>query len=123
MMLYRPFRPAGSSSVPPSTSLSVSFGKGSPLSSLAAIDFLRSSFILDLMSAISFAAADLPIRSDLAEAHERAWAAVARSGTWLTGERRVAVAAEIRHALNCALCARIKAALSPNAVQGTHETL
>jgi len=75
------------------------------------------------MSAISFAAADLPIRSDLAEAHERAWAAVARSGTWLTGERRVAVAAEIRHALSCALCARIKAALSPNAVQGTHETL
>ena len=57
------------------------------------------------------------------EAHERAWSAIARPGTWLSGERRVAVAAEIRHALKCALCARIQAALSPNAVQGAHETL
>ena len=75
------------------------------------------------MSAISFAKADLPIRSDLIEAHERAWRAIARPGTWLTGERRVAVAAEVRHALGCAYCVRIKAALSPKAVQGTHDTL
>ena len=63
-----------------------------------------------------------PIRNDLIEAHERAWDAIARPGTWLTGERRVAVAAEIRHALGCALCARIRAALSPN-VAGEHDTL
>jgi hypothetical protein len=75
------------------------------------------------MSAVSFAGADLPIRNDLLEAHERAWAAIARPGTWLTGKQRVAVTAEIRHAAGCALCARIKAALSPNAVQGTHDTL
>ena len=75
------------------------------------------------MSAVSFAGTDLPIRSDLAEAHERAWAAIAAPGTWLTGERRVAVAAEIRRARDCALCARIKAALSPYAVKGEHETL
>lgn len=75
------------------------------------------------MSAISFAGADLPVRNDLIEAHEGAWTAIARPGTWLTGERRVAVAAEIRHALDCALCARIKAALSPNSVQGAHDTL
>lgn len=75
------------------------------------------------MSATSFAAADLPVRSNLVEAHERAWSAIARPGTWLTGERRVAVAAEIRHALSCPLCARIKQALSPNAIQGTHATL
>ena len=75
------------------------------------------------MSATSFAAADLPIRSDLIDAHEHAWAAIARPGTWLTGERRVAVAAEVRRALECKLCARIKAALSPNAVQGVHDTL
>ena len=66
---------------------------------------------------------DLPIRRDLVDAHERAWNAIARPGTWLTGERRVAVAAEVRHAPGCALCARIKAALSPNAVQGAHESL
>jgi hypothetical protein len=75
------------------------------------------------MSATSFAGADLPIRSNLLEAHERAWSAIARPGTWLTGERRVAVAAEIRHALGCSLCARIKSALSPNAVKGEHESL
>ena len=74
------------------------------------------------MTARSFEGSDLPIREDLAEAHERAWAAVAKPGTWLTGERRVAVAAEIRKARACAHCAKIKAALSPN-LPGRHETL
>jgi hypothetical protein len=75
------------------------------------------------MSAISFAGSDLPIRSDLIDAHEQAWAAIARRGTWLTGERRLAIAAEVRKALECALCGRIRAALSPNAVQGVHDSL
>jgi hypothetical protein len=57
------------------------------------------------MSAISFAGSDLPIRTDLIDAHEQAWAAIARPGTWLTGERRVAVAAEVRNALGCGVCA------------------
>ena len=64
---------------------------------------------------------NLPIRSDLVEAHDRAWAAIAAPGTWLTGERRVAVAAEIRRARTCGQCARVKAALSPN-IPGEHET-
>ena len=38
------------------------------------------------------------MRTDLVEAHDRAWAAIAAPGTWLTGKRRVAVAAEIRKA-------------------------
>ncbi len=63
------------------------------------------------------------MRSDLIDAHERAWAASAAPGTWLTGAPRVAVAAEIRRARECAHCARIKDALSPNAVQGAHDTL
>ena len=63
----------------------------------------------------------LSVRSDLVEAHERAWAAIAAPGTWLTGKRRVAVAAEIRRARACLQCARIKAALSPN-IPGEHET-
>ena len=74
-------------------------------------------------SATSFAGSGLAVRSDLTEAHERAWAAIAAPGTWLTGAQRVAVAAEIRRARECALCSRIKAALSPNGVQGTHESL
>jgi len=64
---------------------------------------------------------NLSIRSDLVGAHDRAWAAIAAPGTWLTGERRVAVAAEIRRARSCAQCARITAALSPN-IPGEHET-
>ena len=56
------------------------------------------------------------------EAHERACAEIAPPGTWLTGERRVAVAAEIRRARDCPLCARIKAALSPYSVEGKHES-
>jgi len=63
------------------------------------------------MSALSFAGSDLTIRSDLIDAHEQAWAAIARPGTWLTGERRVAIAAEVRKALECELCRRIQAAL------------
>lgn len=75
------------------------------------------------MSATSFAGSGIPARTDLVEAHERAWAAIAAPGTWLTGARRVAVAAEIRNAHDCAHCARVKAALSPNAVDGAHDGL
>jgi alkylhydroperoxidase family enzyme len=63
------------------------------------------------------------MRTDLVESHDRAWAAIAAPGTWLTGERRVAVAAEIRGARDCEYCARIKAALSPNGVTGHHKSL
>jgi alkylhydroperoxidase family enzyme len=63
------------------------------------------------------------MRNDLVEAHDRAWAAIAAPGTWLTGERRVAVAAEVRNGRGCGLCTRIKAALSPNGVAGRHESL
>ena len=62
------------------------------------------------------------MRSDLVDAHDRAWTAIASAGTWLTGRQRLAVAAEVRHALECPLCARIRAALSPNAVQGAHDS-
>jgi alkylhydroperoxidase family enzyme len=72
---------------------------------------------------MSFEGCDVPVRSDLVEAHERAWAAIAAPGTWLTGERRIAVAAEVRYARKCSYCARIKAALSPYAVEGVHESL
>ena len=71
----------------------------------------------------SFAESPFTVRQDLAESHERAWTAIAAPGTWLNGSQRLAVAAEIRKARDCAFCARIKAALSPYALKGEHETL
>ena len=64
-----------------------------------------------------------PIRDDLAAAHGRAWAHIARPGTWWDGAARVAIAAETRQASGCALCRERKAALSPSAVVGCHDTL
>ncbi len=75
------------------------------------------------MPTSAFAETTLPVRADLPESHERAWQALAAAGTWLDGQRRLAVAAEIRHAYGCAHCARIKAALSPNGVAGAHDSL
>ena len=65
----------------------------------------------------------LPIRDDLAAAHARAWARIARPGTWWDGAARVAIAAETRNATRCALCRRRKEALSPLAIEGIHDSL
>jgi hypothetical protein len=67
--------------------------------------------------------APLPIRDDLSAAHGRAWARIARPGTWFDGVARVAIAAETRHAANCTLCRRRMEALSPLAIEGTHDSL
>lgn len=61
------------------------------------------------------------IRADLTDAHHAAWAHVAAPGTWLTGAERVAIAAECRGAMHCALCSERKAALSPFSVDGEHD--
>jgi hypothetical protein len=64
-----------------------------------------------------------PVRQDLLDAHANGWGRIASTGTWLTAARRLAVAAEIRHARDhCGFCREMKAALSPN-VSGTHATL
>ena len=65
----------------------------------------------------------MDLRQDLRESRENAWQAIAKPGTWHTGARRVAVAAEIRHAFGCATCMRIREALSPNAVKAPHDSL
>jgi len=75
------------------------------------------------MAALTYAAAPYRVRDDLAEAHARAWARLARPGTWLDGKSRVEVAAEARHAGGCALCKRQKAALSPFSIDGQHDSL
>lgn len=63
------------------------------------------------------------IRADIGAAHARKWAGIASPGTWFDAKTRVAIAAETRHAATCALCRDRKAALSPFAVNGTHDSL
>jgi len=61
-----------------------------------------------------------PIRSGLSNAHRSYWRALSMPGTWFTGAERVAIAAEVRNALECSFCAERKGALSPYAVKGEH---
>ena len=73
------------------------------------------------MTDIDYSASDLEIRPDLVEAHRRAWKRLGQPGTWLTGDERVAVAQETRHAQHCRLCAARLEALSPRHVSGDHD--
>lgn len=65
----------------------------------------------------------IEIREDLAAAHTRAWERIAQPGTWWDGAARVAIAAETRRAPSCMLCRPRKAALSPSAIEGAHDSL
>ncbi len=65
----------------------------------------------------------LPIRGDLKSALSRAWSEVPRTGAWLTGEQRLAVAREARRAWACKLCQRRKQALSPYGSEGSHDSV
>lgn len=67
-----------------------------------------------------YTAANAPVRQDLQDAQHAAWEHLAAPGTWWTGAQRVAIAAEARQALTCALCAERKTALSPAAITGRH---
>lgn len=69
----------------------------------------------------SYADAPFTIRADIGAAHRRYWHTLARPGSWWTGAERVAIARESRHAADCALCRARRAALSPQAVAGTHD--
>ena len=70
-----------------------------------------------------YASTPFPIRDDLAAAHARAWARIARPGTRWDGAERIAIAAEARLAPSCKLCRRRKEALSPLSIEGTHDSL
>ena len=70
-----------------------------------------------------YASAPIEIREDLAAAHARAWDRIGRAGSWWDGGQRVAIAAETRHALSCALCRRRKEAVSPGPIEGKHDSL
>jgi len=72
---------------------------------------------------ISYEESPYGVRDDLAQAHGRVWDRIGKAGTWLDGAMRVRIAAETRHAGSCTLCASQKAALSPFAIDGTHDHL
>ena len=60
------------------------------------------------------------IRQDLVDAYREYWQALSMPGNWFSGAERVAVAAEVRHALDCPFCAQRKQALSPYTMEGEH---
>jgi hypothetical protein len=62
------------------------------------------------------------IRRDLRDTHRYLLEHVAAPGSWWTGAERVAIAAEARGAATCRLCRERRAALSPAAVRGRHDT-
>ncbi len=64
----------------------------------------------------------LDARAGLLDAIEVAWARLAAPGTWWSGEERLAIAREARLASDCDLCKRRKAALSPYAIEGAHDS-
>ena len=75
------------------------------------------------MSALTFNAAPIPIREDIAAALPQVWTKIGEPGTWLAAHERVAIAAEARNARHCKLCAERKEALSPYALKGEHDSL
>ncbi len=75
------------------------------------------------MVLVDHSAAGVPVRDDLTETHAGFLEHLRAPGSWWTGPERVAIAAESRHALTCALCRERKDALSPSAVRGEHDSL
>lgn len=63
------------------------------------------------------------MREELAATQAQAWERLTLPGTWWTSAERVAIAAEVRHARDCALCAGRAGSLSPLAVGGVHARL
>jgi hypothetical protein len=75
------------------------------------------------MPSIDYEDIGFDIRADLKAAHRRTWARIAAPGTWFDSGTRLAIAAELRNADACDLCARRKEALSPYTIDGVHDSL
>jgi hypothetical protein len=65
----------------------------------------------------------IEVRGDLVDAHVRLLEHLRQPGAWFSGAERLDIARESRNASSCGLCAERKAALSPFAVAGRHETV
>jgi hypothetical protein len=71
---------------------------------------------------IDYRGTGVAVRADIVASQNRAWQSLAAPGTWWTGAERIAIAREVRAARRCAWCAVRKAALSPYAMTGAHDT-
>lgn len=74
-------------------------------------------------SAFDYGASPVPVRRDVARAHEQQWERLRRPGNWWNGAERIEIGAEVRSALDCDLCRERKGALSPFSVDGTHRSM
>jgi hypothetical protein len=74
------------------------------------------------MLAPDYSAARIAVRPDLSDCHAFLLDHVTSPGTWWTGAERRSIAAESRLATTCSLCRQRKDALSPNSVQGKHDS-
>lgn len=69
---------------------------------------------------LDYTRAGVAVRDDLQATHGAMLEHLRSPGSWFTGAERLAIAAESRAALDCALCAERKAALSPEHPKGEH---
>ena len=60
------------------------------------------------------------IREELKTAHRSYWQALASPGSWFDGEQRIAIAAEVRQALDCSFCQQRKQAPSGGGAELFH---
>jgi len=65
----------------------------------------------------------LPVRRSVLDSHRSAYETFTRPGTWFTGDEKISILREARHASQCTLCLKRKNALSPFAVKGQHDAL
>lgn len=72
--------------------------------------------------AAHYGEAGVRLPADLVECHRFLLDHIRSPGTWWSGEERLALAAEGRAASGCGLCRDRKAALSPGAVSGRHDS-
>ncbi len=68
-----------------------------------------------------YAAAGVRVRDDLRETHAFLLQHLRAPGAWWSGAERIAMVRAARAAASCRLCVERAQALSPNAVQGTHD--
>jgi hypothetical protein len=73
------------------------------------------------MDEISYDRAEVPVRPEFAESHQRFWDRLASPGTWWTSAERIAIAEEARRAERCRLCDARVEALTPHTVGGQHD--
>ena len=65
----------------------------------------------------------LPLRQSLIDTHADIWSRLGASGTFWTGKQRMDIIREARQSLQCTLCLERLEALSPEAIQGEHDSI